>query len=165
MNLLLFILCTTSKIFKKNNFREPVGKYHIQICITTPCMLRGCDEIHHALEKHLGIHLGETTKDGLITLGEMECMGCCVNAPMIVVSDYSNPPNFSYDFYEDLDVPKTIEIIEKLKKGEKPPHGPQNGRKNSCGIQGKTTLFKEPSGPFCRDLDEQPPQQPQPEKK
>lgn len=120
-------------------------------------MLRGCDDIHHALEKHLGIHLGETTEDGLFTLGEMECMGCCVNAPMIVVSDYSNPPNYSYNFYEDLTVEKTIEIVEKLRNGEKPSFGPQNGRLNSCGIQGKTTLLKEPSGPFCRDLDEPTP--------
>jgi NADH dehydrogenase (ubiquinone) flavoprotein 2 len=79
--------------------RSPVGKYHIQVCLTTPCMLRGSDEILEVIENHLGIGMNETTKDGLFTLGEMECMGCCVNAPMIVVSDFSNPPEYSYDFY------------------------------------------------------------------
>ena len=79
--------------------RSPVGKYHVQVCLTTPCMLRGSDEILEVIENHLGIGMNETTKDGLFTLGEMECMGCCVNAPMIVVSDYSNPPEYSYDFY------------------------------------------------------------------
>jgi NADH dehydrogenase (ubiquinone) flavoprotein 2 len=95
---------------------RPVGKYHIQVCVTTPCMVRGCDNILEAIEKHHGIGLDETTSDKVFTLGEMECMGCCVNAPMIVVSDYSNPPNFRYDFFEDLTVEKTIEILEvKLK--------------------------------------------------
>ena len=83
----------------KKKSRNPVGKYHIQVCVTTPCMIRGSDDIVEALEKHLKIHMGGTSSDGYFTLGEMECMGCCVNAPMIVVSDYSNPPKFSYDFY------------------------------------------------------------------
>eukprot|EP01027_Heterolobosea_sp_BB2_P017118 GEZU01024282.1.p1 GENE.GEZU01024282.1~~GEZU01024282.1.p1 ORF type:complete len:492 (-),score=154.58 GEZU01024282.1:252-1727(-) len=145
--------------------RTPVGKYHIQVCVTTPCMIVGSDDIIAAIEKHLNIHMGETTADGLFTLGEMECMGACVNAPMIVISDYSNPPAFSYDFYEDLTPERTIEIIEMIRRGEKPPIGPQNGRKNSMGIQGKTTLFEEPPGPYCRDLDAPPaqPQQPQPQ--
>lgn len=132
--------------------REPVGKYHIQVCTTTPCMVRGSDEILESLESHLGIHLNQTTSDGLFTLGTMECMGSCVNAPMFVLSDYSDPPKFSYDFYEDLTVEKAIEIVESLRKGIKPPHGPQNGRKNAMGIQGKTTLLQPPPGPYCRDL-------------
>jgi len=133
--------------------RQKVGKFHIQVCVTTPCMLCGIDEITVALKKHLNLKMGETSKDGMFTLGEMECMGACVNAPMFVVSDYSNPPEYSYNYYEDVTVEKTIEIVEALRRGEKPPHGPQNGRKNAMGIQGKTTLFKEPPGPFCRDLD------------
>lgn len=132
--------------------REPVGKYHIQVCTTTPCMIVGSDEILEALERHLGINCNETTSDGLFTLGTMECLGSCVNAPMFVLSDYSNPPDFSYDYYEDLTVEKAIEIVESLRKGVKPPHGPQNGRNNAMGIQGKTTLFEEPPGPYCREI-------------
>jgi NADH dehydrogenase (ubiquinone) flavoprotein 2 len=79
--------------------RAPVGRYHIQVCVTTPCMLRGCDELMHGLEEYLGVHNGDTTTDKMFTLGEMECMGACVNAPMVVISDYSNPPHFRYDFY------------------------------------------------------------------
>jgi NADH dehydrogenase (ubiquinone) flavoprotein 2 len=84
--------------------RYPVGKYHIQVCVTTPCMLRGCDQLMSGLEEYLGVHNGETTEDKFFTLGEMECMGACVNAPMVVISDYSNPPNFSYDFYVRLQI-------------------------------------------------------------
>lgn len=62
-------------------------------------MISGSDNILEALEAHLGVSLGETTPDKVFTLGEMECMGCCVNAPMIVVADYSAPPKFSYNFY------------------------------------------------------------------
>ncbi len=159
------------KVYEVSTFysmfnREPVGKYHIQVCVTTPCMIRGCDNIIAAIEKHLKIKLGETTEDKLFTLGEMECMGCCVNAPMIVVSDYSNPPNFSYDYYEDLTVERAIEIIEMLRRGEKPNVGSQINRQWSAGIQGKTTLkFEKPPGPYCRNLDEEPPAQPAPEKK
>ncbi|KAF0852880.1 mitochondrial Complex I (CI) NADH:ubiquinone oxidoreductase subunit 24-kDa/NUHM/NDUFV2/NuoE [Andalucia godoyi] len=133
--------------------RKPVGKYHLQVCVTSPCMVKGSDEILHALEKHLGIHLGETTADGVFTLGEMECMGCCVNAPMIAVADYSNPPEWRYDYYEDLTTETAIKVVEALRKGDKTLKiGPQNGRKN-CEPQGKkTSLFGEPRGPYCRDL-------------
>jgi len=138
--------------------RSPIGKYQIQVCVTTPCMITGCDDIIRAIEKHLHIKLGETTEDKMFTLGEMECMGCCVNAPMIVVSDFSNPPNYSYNFYEDLTCEKAIEIIEMLRRGEKPVVGSQTGRQWSAGIQGKTTLqFNgKPPGPYCRNLDETP---------
>ncbi|KAL0489830.1 NADH dehydrogenase flavoprotein [Acrasis kona] len=140
--------------------RTPVGKYHVQVCVTTPCMLRGCDEIMEALEKHLGCKNGETDSEGLFTLGEMECMGACVNAPMVVISDYSNPPNFSYDFYEDLTVESAIEVLEKIRRGQKPTVGPQNGRPNSLGPQGRTSLFfdkgSEVQKPYCRDINAQP---------
>ncbi|PAV61797.1 hypothetical protein WR25_22408 [Diploscapter pachys] len=65
--------------------RQPVGKYFLQVCATTPCMLRGAETITQAIEKKLGIHVGETTKDGLFTLAEVECLGACVNAPMVQV--------------------------------------------------------------------------------
>lgn len=67
--------------------RYPIGKYHIQICTTTPCMLRDSDSILHTIEKKLGIHVGETTKDKLFTLSEVECLGACVNAPMVQIND------------------------------------------------------------------------------
>ncbi|KAJ1362429.1 hypothetical protein KIN20_021967 [Parelaphostrongylus tenuis] len=61
--------------------RQPVGKYFLQVCATTPCMLRGAETITATIEKNLGIHVGETTKDGLFTLAEVECLGACANAP------------------------------------------------------------------------------------
>ena len=65
--------------------RNPVGKYHLQLCTTTPCWLRGSDEILKSIKKNLGINVGETTKDKLFTLSEVECLGACVHAPMIQV--------------------------------------------------------------------------------
>ena len=134
--------------------RKPVGKYHIQFCVTTPCMLRGCDELIHFTEKYLGIRMNGTTPDGLFTIGEMECMGCCVNAPMVVVSDYSNPPNFSYDFYEDLDENYMKKLLDDLRDGKPTKVGTQLPDRVLGGPQGgKTTLlYKEPPGPYCRDL-------------
>ena len=67
--------------------RNPVGKYHLQLCTTTPCWLRGSDEILKAIKENLGIGVGETTKDKLFTLSEVECLGACVHAPMIQVKN------------------------------------------------------------------------------
>eukprot|EP01015_Nassula_variabilis_P023367 TRINITY_DN436_c0_g1_i8.p1 TRINITY_DN436_c0_g1~~TRINITY_DN436_c0_g1_i8.p1 ORF type:complete len:246 (+),score=48.11 TRINITY_DN436_c0_g1_i8:97-834(+) len=66
--------------------REPVGKHHLQLCCTTPCMLRGSYEVMEAIKKHLGIKLGETTPDGLFTLTEVECLGACSNAPIVQIN-------------------------------------------------------------------------------
>ncbi|EMP33421.1 NADH dehydrogenase [ubiquinone] flavoprotein 2 [Chelonia mydas] len=71
--------------------RKPVGKYHIQICTTTPCMLRDSDGILEAIQKKLGIQVGETTPDKLFTLVEVECLGACVNAPMVQINDNYYP--------------------------------------------------------------------------
>jgi NADH dehydrogenase (ubiquinone) flavoprotein 2 len=145
--------------------RKPVGKYHIQFCVTTPCMLRGCDDLIHQCEHALGVHMGGTTADGYFTLGEMECMGCCVNAPMMVISDYSNPPNFRYDYFEDLTFDSMMAVLNNLKEGKPVKVGTQNPlRKNMGGPEGgKTTLLiKEPPGPYCRDLD--PPKKEEPKK-
>jgi NADH-quinone oxidoreductase E subunit len=109
----------------------PVGKNFVQICTTTPCWLRGSDKVVEACEKHLGIHCGETTKDGAFTVIEVECLGACVNAPMMQVAD---------DFYEDLDAASTVKILEALQRGEKPKPGPQNGRQTSAPLGGPTTL-------------------------
>ena len=67
--------------------REPVGKYFLQLCTTTPCQLCGSTEIQKTIEKHLKIQTGETTKDKLFTLVEVECAGACVNAPVLAVND------------------------------------------------------------------------------
>mmetsp|Transcript_12895 Transcript_12895/g.22293 ORF Transcript_12895/g.22293 Transcript_12895/m.22293 type:complete len:310 (-) Transcript_12895:93-1022(-) len=132
--------------------REPIGKMHVMVCMTSPCMVRGSDELLATLEKHLGIHLGETTSDGLFTLGEMECMGACVNAPMIVVADYRDPQHFTYHYYEDLTTADAVAVVEEYRKGGKPAPGPRNGRKNSAPLGAKTCLAAPPAGPRCRDL-------------
>lgn len=138
--------------------RKPIGKFHIQFCVTTPCMLRGSDDLIHWTKKELNVKMNGTTADGLFTIGEMECMGCCVNAPMVVVSDYSNPPNFTYDFYEDLDKASMLKLYDDIRHGRPTRVGSQlPGRKWSEPEGGKTTLLmKEPPGPFCRDLDAKP---------
>jgi len=110
---------------------RPVGKHFFQICTTTPCWLRGSDEVVKACEKKLGITIGETTPDGLFTLTEVECLGACVNAPIIQVND---------DFYEDLDGPGTECLIEALKRGETPKPGSVIGRQTSAPVGGPKTL-------------------------
>ncbi|KAG6549086.1 hypothetical protein Mapa_009312 [Marchantia paleacea] len=134
--------------------RQKVGTYHVMVCGTTPCMLRGSRTIEAALLKHLGVERNEVTKDGKFSVGEMECMGCCVNAPMIVVADYSNGvEGYSYNYFEDLTPERVVEVIEAYRKGEKPPHGTQNPERLNCGpAGGLTTLLGEPKPPPCRDL-------------
>jgi NADH-quinone oxidoreductase E subunit len=110
---------------------RPVGKHFFQICTTTPCWLRGSDAVVKACEKKLGITIGETTPDKLFTLAEVECVGGCVNAPIIQVND---------DFYEDLDDTSTEALIDALKRGQKPPIGSVTHRQGSAPIGGPTTL-------------------------
>lgn len=133
--------------------RQPVGQYHLLVCGTTPCMLRGSRDIEAALLQHLGVSRGELTPDGLFSVGEMECMGCCVNAPMIAIADYSNGvEGFTYHYYEDLTPESVVALVEKIKKGEKPAAGPQISRIRSAPLGGATTLKGEPGPPPCRDL-------------
>ena len=110
---------------------KPVGKHFFQICTTTPCWLRGSDQVVEACHKKLGIGIGETTKDGLFTLTEVECLGGCVNAPIIQVND---------DFYEDLDGKSTEALIDALKAGKAPPAGSVTKRQGSAPAGGPTTL-------------------------
>jgi NADH dehydrogenase (ubiquinone) flavoprotein 2 len=135
--------------------RQPVGKYHLLVCGTTPCMLRGSREIEDALLKHLNVTRNEITKDGLFSVGEMECMGCCVNAPMIVVADYANGvEGYSYNYYEDLTPARVVELVEELRQGKKPKGGTQNPKRTNCGpAGGNTTLLTEPKPPVFRDLE------------
>jgi len=108
----------------------PVGRYHVQVCGTTPCMLRGSDDVLDACYKK-GLKKGATTADGLFTLTEVECLGACANAPMVQIND---------DNYEDLTFDTTTAILEALAKGEQPKIGPQIDRKTSCPEGGPTTL-------------------------
>ncbi|KAH7445760.1 hypothetical protein KP509_01G023000 [Ceratopteris richardii] len=135
--------------------RTKVGKYHLLVCGTTPCRLRGSCDIEEALLKHLGVERNEVTSDGLFSVGEMECMGCCVNAPMIVVADYTKgAEGYTYNYYEDLTPKKVIELVEILRRGESPPPGTQNPDRFNCApAGGQKTLLCEPKPPPCRDLD------------
>ena len=108
----------------------PVGRYHVQVCGTTPCMLRGSDDVLAACKNH-GLSKGKTTPDGLFTLTEVECLGACTNAPMVQIND---------DNYEDLDYDKMTAILEALANGETPKPGPQVDRQTSAPEGGPTTL-------------------------
>ncbi|CAG0880540.1 unnamed protein product [Darwinula stevensoni] len=118
--------------------RNPVGKYHLQVCTTSPCWLRGSDDIVNCIKKKLGIDVGQTTEDKIFTLHEVECLGACVNAPMVQIND---------DYYEDLSVKDMEEILDDLKSGRKPKPGPRNGRYASEPLAGLTSLKEEPYGP------------------
>jgi NADH-quinone oxidoreductase subunit E len=110
----------------------PVGKFHVQVCGTTPCMLRGSDDLFKACAKR-GLKKGHTTDDGLFTLTEVECLGACANAPMVQIND---------DNYEDLTEDSMAAILDALARGETPKPGPQVERQTSCPITGPTTLKK-----------------------
>ncbi|XP_030753433.1 NADH dehydrogenase [ubiquinone] flavoprotein 2, mitochondrial [Sitophilus oryzae] len=118
--------------------RKPTGKFHVQICTTTPCWLRGSDEILDTIKKNLCLEVGETSKDKLFTLSEVECLGACVNAPMVQIND---------DYYEDLTVQDTEQILKELKAGGKPKPGPRSGRFAAEPLGNPTSLKGEPTGP------------------
>lgn len=109
----------------------PVGKYHVQCCTTTPCWLRGSAKVVDACEKHLGIKVGQSTPDGLFTLSEVECLGACVNAPVVQVND---------DYFEDLTAETTVELLRRLENNIEPQVGPQVRRFNSAPEGGATVL-------------------------
>ena len=111
---------------------RPVGTWHLQVCTTTPCWLRGSDEVVAACRAATGISgWGETSADGVFTMTEVECIGACVNAPVIQVND---------DFYEDLDGPSTEALIDALRRGDNPPPGSARKRQGSMAEGGATTL-------------------------
>jgi NADH-quinone oxidoreductase E subunit len=115
---------------------RPVGRYLLQVCTTTPCWLRGSDAVVEACERKLGIGIGGTTPDRLFSLVEVECLGACVNAPILQVND---------DFYEDLDGPATEALLDALREGRAPSPGSVIGRQGSEPVTGRTTLI-EPAG-------------------
>jgi NADH-quinone oxidoreductase subunit E len=105
---------------------EPVGQHVINVCTTTPCWLRGSDDVVKACERYLGIQCGETTPDGQFTLREVECLGACVNAPMAQVINVQG----EY-FYEDLTPQNVTRILDVLAHGGQPKTGPQSARKST----------------------------------
>ena len=111
---------------------KPIGKYHLQVCTTTPCWLRGSDEVTDACRKATGIKgWGETSDDKMFTMTEVECLGACVNAPILQVDD---------DFYEDMDAEKVASLLAALRRGERPVPGSMTGRQTSAPDGGPTTL-------------------------
>jgi NADH-quinone oxidoreductase subunit E len=109
----------------------PVGRFHVQVCGTTPCMLRGSDDVLAACRNY-GLAKGRTTPDGLFTLTEVECMGNCSSAPMVQIND---------DNYEDLDYDRTTAILDALANGQTPKTGTQEpGRHTVEPLGGPTTL-------------------------
>jgi NADH-quinone oxidoreductase subunit E len=109
---------------------RPVGRYHVQVCGTTPCMLRGSDDVLAACYAK-GMKKGATTEDGLFTLTEVECLGACANAPMVQIND---------DNYEDLTFETTTAVLDALAAGRSPRPGPQIPRQTSAPEGGPTTL-------------------------
>lgn len=110
----------------------PVGRYHVQVCGTTPCMLRGSDDVMAAC-KNKGMVKGKTTPDGMFTLTEVECMGNCATAPMFQIND---------DNYEDLDYDSATLILNSLAKGEQPKIGSQIAGRKSSEPEGGPTVLK-----------------------
>jgi NADH-quinone oxidoreductase E subunit len=113
---------------------EPVGEHFIQLCRTTPCWLRGSDDLRAAAKEVTGCGLGETSEDGKFTVVEVECLGACCNAPMVQIND---------DYYEDLTAENFKSVLEALKRGEKPEPGSAVGRNGSEPEGGLTTLTTE----------------------
>jgi NADH-quinone oxidoreductase subunit E len=111
---------------------HPVGKYHLQVCTTPPCLLRGSDDVVKMCEKHIGKAQMAPTSDGMLSWTEVECLGACTNAPMLQVGK---------DFYEDLDAASTEKLIEAFRRDQPPKPGPQTGtRVGSEPEGGKNTL-------------------------
>lgn len=115
-----------------------MGKYFLQLCTTTPCELCGSTAVLEALKAHLGIQVGETTKDGLFTLVEVECAGACVNAPVLAVND---------DYFEDLTPEIAVQLVKDIQAGKPLKVGPQQKRRTCEPKAGLTTLTSEPKGP------------------
>lgn len=111
---------------------SPVGKYFVQVCTTTPCMIRGAKKITDVCKKNISQKQNELSENKLCSWVEVECLGACVNAPMMQINQ---------DYFEDLDEIKANEIINKLLKDEFPEPGSAKNRKNNAPEKGKTTLL------------------------
>jgi len=111
---------------------KPIGRHHLQLCGTTPCMLRGSEDVLRACKDAGGLKgVGDTSADGLFTLTEVECLGACVNAPILQIDD---------DYYEDLDYESAVKLLEAFKRGERPKPGSAIGRQASAPAGEQTVL-------------------------
>ncbi len=111
---------------------SPVGKYFVQVCTTTPCMIRGANKLVEACKEKISNKENELSNDKSCSWMEVECLGACVNAPMMQINDH---------YYEDLDKEKTIEIFDKILKGEDPKPGSYRGRLNTEPENNRKTLM------------------------
>ena len=111
---------------------SPVGKYFVQVCTTTPCMIRGAKNITDICKKYISQNQHELSENKLCSWTEVECLGACVNSPMMQINQ---------DYFEDLNLKKTEEIVQKLLKDEFPEPGSAKNRKNNAPENGKTTLL------------------------
>ena len=111
---------------------SPVGKYFVQVCTTTPCMIRGANQLVEACKEKISKNESELSNDKTCSWMEVECLGACVNAPMMQIND---------DYFEDLDKEKTLEILDKILKGETPKPGSYKGRVNNEPENNRKTLM------------------------
>ena len=110
----------------------PVGKYFVQVCTTTPCMIRGSGKVVEMCKKHISEKQGHVNKELDSSWIEVECLGACVNAPMVQINE---------DYYEDLNAEKAEKIFNSFKEGTLPKIGSQSGRRGSEPIQNRTALL------------------------
>ena len=115
--------------------KAPVGRHFIQVCTTSPCWLCGSDDVLKAIKDKTGLSPGQSSDDGAFTVVEVECLGACVNAPMVQIND---------NYFEDLDYQRMEGLIDSLAKGESPKIGSQIGRKGGQALSGPTTLLELP---------------------
>ena len=111
---------------------SPVGDYFIQVCTTTPCMIRGAYKLVEACKEKISVNQNEYNEEKKCSWVEVECLGACVNAPMMQIND---------DYYEDLDKEKTLKILDKILKGETPKPGSYRGRINNEPENNRKTLM------------------------
>ena len=112
---------------------SPVGKYFVQVCTTTPCMIRGANKLIEACKEKISEHESELSADKNCSWVEVECLGACVTAPMMQINN---------DYYEDLDKKKTLEILGKILKDETPKPGSYRGRINNEPENNRKTLME-----------------------
>lgn len=115
----------------------PVGEFHLQLCRTTPCWLRGADDLRRAIKDRTGLEHEGTSADGKFSLVEVECLGACCNAPMIQIND---------DFFEDLDYDRCVKLLDDLAAGREVTPGPSIDRKFSAPAEGRKTLLEQAGG-------------------
>ncbi len=126
----IYEVCTFYSMFNLS----PVGKYFVQVCTTTPCMISGAKKIVEICKKNISKNQNELSENKLCSWTEVECLGACVNAPMMQINQ---------DYFEDLNENKTKEIIQTLLEDKMPTPGSAKNRKNTAPETGKTTLLEE----------------------